>query len=100
VVPAAHAGFVRRLDARAVGNAVWRLGAGRARKEDSVSATAGAHCHAKPGDRVQAGQPVLELFADDARRLADALAALDGAIEIGDEPPPPRPLIAGRIGPE
>jgi thymidine phosphorylase len=100
VVTAERDGFVRRLDCRAVGNAVWRLGAGRARKEDTVSATAGAHCHAKPGDRVSKGQPVLDLAADDAARIADALAALDDAIEIGDTPPAPRPLIAGRIGPD
>jgi thymidine phosphorylase len=81
-----------------VGNAVWRLGAGRARKEDAVSATAGALCHAKPGEQVRKGQPVLELCADDATRIADALSALEGAIEIGDTPPPGRPLIADRIG--
>ena len=100
VVTADREGYVRRLDCRAVGNAVWRLGAGRARKEDAVSATAGAICHAKPGERVTKGQTVLELLADDPRRLADALAALEGAIEIGDTPPEPRPLIADRIGPD
>jgi thymidine phosphorylase len=100
VVTAERDGFVRRLDCRAVGNAVWRLGAGRARKEDAVSATAGAHCHAKPGERVRKGDAVLELVTDDQARLADALAALDGAIEIGDAPPPARPLIAGRVGPD
>ena len=100
VVTADRDGYVRRLDCRAVGNAVWRLGAGRARKEDAVSATAGALCHAKPGERVTKGQAVLELLADDPRRIADALAALDDAIEIGETPPAPRPLIAGRIAPD
>ena len=100
VVTADRDGYLRRLDCRAVGNAVWRLGAGRARKEDVVSATAGALCHAKPGDQVRNGQPVLELCADDPARIADALSALEGAVEIGDEPPPVRPLIAGRIGPD
>jgi len=100
IVTADRDGYLRRLDCRAVGNAVWRLGAGRARKEDSVSATAGAICHAKPGDKVSKGQPVLELCADDAARIADALSALEGAVEIGDAAPPARPLIADRIGPE
>ena len=99
-VAADRDGYLRRLDCRAVGNAVWRLGAGRARKEDTVSATAGAICHAKPGDHVRKGQPVLELCADDASRIADALSALEGAVEIGDTPPPSRPLVAGRIGPD
>ena len=90
-------GFIRRLDARAVGVAVWRLGAGRARKEDPVSPTAGATCLRKPGDPVEAGEPVLVLHADGEDRLPGALAALEGAIEVGPEPPDPRPLIVERI---
>ena len=54
--------------ARAVGVAAWRLGAGRARKEDPVSPVAGVRCLAKPGDYVEVGQPVLELHTDDAGR--------------------------------
>jgi thymidine phosphorylase len=98
IVPAPASGYVQRLDARAVGVAVWRLGAGRSRKDDAVSATAGALCQRKPGDPVDEGEPVLVLSADDPARLPAALAALDGAIEIGPEPPPPRPLIVERIG--
>ncbi|HEX7094511.1 MAG TPA: hypothetical protein VF183_01420, partial [Acidimicrobiales bacterium] len=97
VVRAHESGYLRRLDARAIGNAVWRLGAGRARKEDPVSPSAGVLLRAKPGDRVNAGAPLLELLADDATRIPDALAALDGAIEIAPEPPPFRPLIHERI---
>jgi thymidine phosphorylase len=96
-VAAPAGGWLRRLDARAVGVAAWRLGAGRSRKEDPVSPTAGAVVLRKPGDRVEAGEPVLELHADDESRLADAQAALDGAIEIGPEPPEPRPLVHERI---
>jgi thymidine phosphorylase len=96
-ITADASGYLRRLDCRAVGNAVWRLGAGRARKEDSVSATAGAICHVKPGSMVTSGQPLLELLSDDEARITDALAALDGAIEIGPTPPPERALVAGRI---
>ena len=83
-------GWLTRLDALAVGTAAWRLGAGRARKEDAVSATAGIICLAKPGDRVQAGQPVLELRADEPERFGPALAALDGALEVSEQGPPPR----------
>ena len=77
--PRAGAGWVTRLDALAVGVAAWRLGAGRARKEDDVSHTAGVRCLAKPGDYVRPGEPVLELHADDPARFAAALEALDGA---------------------
>jgi thymidine phosphorylase len=96
-VAAPASGYVRRLDARAVGNAAWRLGAGRARKEDPVSPSAGVLLRAKPGDRVQQGAPLLELLADGADRIPDARAALEGAIEIGDAPPDFRPLVHERI---
>jgi len=90
-LPAAADGWLRRLDALAVGTAAWRLGAGRARKEDPVSAAAGVICLAKPGDRVTKGQPLLELRADDPGKMAAALAALDGAATVSDQPLPPLP---------
>jgi thymidine phosphorylase len=94
-LPAPADGWLTRLDALQVGTAAWRLGAGRARKEDPVSAAAGVICLAKPGDQVQEGQPLLELRADDPDRFGPALAALDGAIEVSQEPPPtpPSPII-------
>ena len=97
MVLADRAGFVRRLDALSVGVASWRLGAGRARKEDSVSASAGVLCHAKPGDYVEAGEPVLEMRTETKDRFARARGALEGAIEIGDEPPVAQSLILDRI---
>src|SRR5699024_3478098 len=57
-VVAEQGGFVTRMDAMAVGVAAWRLGAGRARKEDRVQAGAGVEMHAKPGDQVTAGEPL------------------------------------------
>jgi thymidine phosphorylase len=97
VVRSPDDGFLTRLDALDVGIAAWRLGAGRARKEDAVSATAGVVCLAKPGDRVTAGQPVLELHTDDPDRFAAALDALAHAIDVGPEPPPARPIVIDRI---
>ena len=91
------AGFVQRIDARKIGEAAWRLGAGRARKEDPVSPSAGIVLRAVAGDRVTVGQPVLDLHLDDPTRLAAALDALDGAIEIGDTPPAPRQLVHEQI---
>jgi thymidine phosphorylase len=97
VVTAPAAGWLRRLEARAVGEAAWLLGAGRARLQDRVSATAGVVCLARQGDRVEAGQPVFELAGDEAARFPRAVAALAGAIEIGPEPPPPQALVIERI---
>ena len=95
VITAAEAGWLANLDALKVGVAAWRLGAGRARKEDPVSAAAGIICLAKPGDKLTRGQPVLELRADDERRFAAAEQALDQAIviEADQPPPPPDPVI-------
>jgi thymidine phosphorylase len=90
VLPAPADGWLTGLDALAVGTAAWRLGAGRARKEDAVSAAAGVICLAKPGEVVQAGQPLLELRADEQERFGPALAALHGAITISQDGPPPR----------
>ena len=91
-------GFLVRLDARGVGNAAWRLGAGRARKEDPVSAAAGVLCLAKPGDWVEQEQPLLELRSDDESRFDAALAALGDAVEIGQEGPGDQPPVIDRVG--
>ncbi|MBC9944194.1 thymidine phosphorylase [Leucobacter sp. cx-328] len=75
-------GVLTRLDALAVGVAAWRLGAGRARAEDAVVFAAGIDLHAKPGDLVTAGQPLMTLSADDGGRFARAIEALEGAWDI------------------
>jgi thymidine phosphorylase len=96
-VPAAESGWLRDLDALAVGTAAWRLGAGRARKEDPVSAGAGVICLAKPGERVERGQPLLELRTDEEARFGRAIEALAGGIEIGPERPVIGPPVLERI---
>jgi thymidine phosphorylase len=96
VVTAPASGTLTRLDAYALGVAAWRLGAGRARKEDPVSAAAGVVWTAGVGDRVTAGQPLLELQTDDANRIPRALEALEGAIGV-DTDDRPLPLILDRI---
>ena len=83
IVTAPASGTLSRLDAMAVGVAAWRLGAGRSRKEDAVSATAGVVWRATVGEQVIAGEPLLELHLDDATRLPRALEALDGATTFG-----------------
>jgi thymidine phosphorylase len=100
VLPAPASGWLTSLDALKVGTAAWRLGAGRARKEDDVSAAAGVICLAKPGEAVQAGQPLLELRADEPERFGPALAALDGAATISaNGPPAPVSPVIEHVGP-
>ncbi|MBT3156109.1 thymidine phosphorylase [Streptomyces sp. CHA1] len=81
-VTAPATGVLSRLDAYDVGVAAWRLGAGRARKEDPVQAAAGIELHAKPGDTVTEGAPLLTLHTDTDERFAGALDALGSAWDI------------------
>lgn len=99
-VAASATGTLTTLDAYAVGLAAWRLGAGRARKEDPVQAAAGIELHAKPGDRVTAGQPLLTLHTDTPEKLPYALQALDGGVLVGpaDAPFVAGPVVLERIG--
>jgi len=96
VVAAPATGVLTRLDAMAVGVAAWRLGAGRARKEDRVQAAAGVRLHAKPGDRVTEGAPLLTLHTDEPERFPRALAALEGGLDVGDEAAA-TPLLIDRV---
>ncbi len=92
-------GVLTQLDALKVGIAAWRLGAGRARKEDPVQAGAGIELHAKPGAFVRAGERLMTLHTDTPERFARALEALDGASFIAPEGSRPDllPLVIDRI---
>ncbi|GGQ41395.1 thymidine phosphorylase [Couchioplanes azureus] len=90
-------GVVASVDALGVGLAAWRLGAGRARKEDPVSAGAGVVLKVRPGDRVSAGDVLLELRTDEPGRIPAAQADAAGAIRIAQEAPEPGRLLLDRI---
>lgn len=98
VVAAPASGVIQTLDAFAVGVAAWRLGAGRARKEDPVQAAAGVTWAAGVGDRVTAGQPLFELHTDDPARISRAREALEGAVTIGSDAVAAAPVVCERIG--
>jgi thymidine phosphorylase len=84
VITAQASGTLTKLDAYGVGVASWRLGAGRARKEDPVQAGAGIELHAKPGDTVTAGQPLMTLHTDTPERFARAIEIAETAAVIED----------------
>ena len=92
-------GVLTQLDALKVGVAAWRLGAGRARKEDPVQAGAGVELHAKPGATVRSGEKLLTLHTDTPDRFDRALQALDGAWTIAPEGSRPDllPLVIEKI---
>ncbi|MER1995099.1 MAG: thymidine phosphorylase [Arthrobacter sp.] len=96
-ITASADGVLTELDALSVGVAAWRLGAGRARKEDAVQAGAGVRLHAKPGDTVKAGQPLMTLLTDTPEKFERAREALDGAAVIAPQVSEVQPLIIDRI---
>ncbi|HEX7743812.1 MAG TPA: thymidine phosphorylase [Micromonosporaceae bacterium] len=98
IVRAESDGVIAALDAYAIGLAAWRLGAGRARKEDPVSAAAGVVLHRKPGDPVRAGDPVLELRTDEPQRMAAAREAAQDAVSVSAGVVTTPPLVMERIG--
>ncbi|HET6533202.1 MAG TPA: thymidine phosphorylase [Actinoplanes sp.] len=97
VLRAAADGVVAGVDAYGIGVAAWRLGAGRARKEDPVSAGAGVLLEVRPGDAVRRGDPLAELRTDDGSRLASARDLAAGAIVVADAAPDPAPLVIERV---
>ncbi|WP_240623138.1 thymidine phosphorylase [Schaalia canis] len=91
-------GYIQSMDALAVGVSSWRLGAGRARKEDPVQAEAGIEILAKPGDFVRAGQPIFRLHTQTPERFERAIASLDGAVVLGANAPKlPDSVVLDRI---
>lgn len=98
-VTADRDGWLTHTDALAFGVASWRLGAGRARKEDPVQAGAGIELHTVVGEWVRAGQPLFSLHTDDPARFDRALASLEDAWTVTEEEPEPREsVVLERIG--
>jgi pyrimidine-nucleoside phosphorylase len=93
VLRASRAGFLSGMDCKQVGWAVQRLGAGRARPGDPVSAHAGIESHAKIGDRLEAGQALFTLFSEDERLLEEPYRMLEATVQIADERPKIMPLV-------
>jgi len=93
VFKAARAGYLSSMDCRQVGWAVQRLGAGRAKPGDPVSAHAGIESHAKLGDKLAEGQPIFTLFSEDEALLDEPYQMLQATVVIADAPPEKLPLV-------
>jgi pyrimidine-nucleoside phosphorylase len=93
VLKASRAGYLANMDCKQVGWAVQRLGAGRAKPGDPVSAHAGIESHAKLGDRLEQGQPLFTLFSEDEKLLDEPYQMLEATLSIEDAPPTTAPLI-------
>ena len=94
---APRAGVVARVEPRAVGHGIIALGGGRTRVEDVVHPEVGFVITARPGDLVEAGEPLATIFARDAQGVAAGRAALTSAVTIAEDAEPPLPLISHRV---
>ena len=80
-------GYVGRLGALAIGVAAMRLGAGRITKDDRIDHAVGVVCLKKCGDRVEAGETLAEIHAEDEAAAQGAAADVLAAYELADEQP-------------
>jgi len=94
---ASQDGVVTAIDAYGIGVAAWRLGAGRARREDPVSFGAGVRLHKRPGDAVRAGEVLCDLLTDDPARLAGAAELVAAAVTVGASAPAASPIVLARL---
>ncbi len=92
-VKATRKGFVTAMRARAVGETALALGAGRARKSDTIDPSAGLILRSEPGQPVHPGQILAELHGNESSRLERAAALFQEAVTIGEQPPAPKPLV-------
>jgi thymidine phosphorylase len=97
VFRSARAGYVTAMDTTAVGWAVQRLGAGRARVGEPVDAHAGLRMHVKLGAQVASGEPLATLYAAQASLFAEPLALLQQAITLADAPAEQPPLLGAVV---
>ena len=96
-------GFVARIDPKVIGRAIVEMGGGRTRVEDVVDPSVGFVVTARPGDWVEAGEPLATIFSRDRAGISIGRQALRSALVIADEAEPPLPLVSHRVtasGPE
>ena len=92
-VPAPETGYVRRIATTAVGEAALHLGAGRATKEDAIDHAVGIVVLAKRGERVEAGDRLVEIHSQDQAAADSAATEVIAAYELGAEQPEERPVV-------
>jgi len=93
VFAASSDGFLSDMNCKEVGWAVQRLGVGRSKPGEAVSAHAGLESHVKIGDYVTAGQPVFTLYSEDESKMEEGCTMLQRCVHFSDTPPVKRPLI-------
>jgi pyrimidine-nucleoside phosphorylase len=95
--PAARRGFVQRVEPRTIGRGIIALGGGRTTMSDTIDPAVGFVITVKPGDFVEAGEPLASIYARDRAGVERGRATLRSAIIIGDEAEPPLKLVSHRV---
>ncbi|MGW8226706.1 MAG: thymidine phosphorylase [Anaerolineales bacterium] len=99
-LPAPRSGYLKEINARIVGETAVDLGAGRAKKGDSIDHSVGIEVLKNVGDHVEQGDPVYVVHANNKDRLIAASERLLGALAWSDTPVDPLPLFYGVVGDE
>ena len=97
ILTASRTGYLAGMDCKQVGWAVQRLGAGRAVPGGPVSSDAGIKMHAKLGDHLYEGEPLITLYADTEDQLAEPEQMLRETLHFGDTPILRKPLVQAVI---
>jgi thymidine phosphorylase len=90
-------GFISRVEPKTIGRGIIEMRGGRTRVDDIIDPSVGFVITARPGDWVEAGEPLATIFARDRSGIASGRQALRAAIHIADEAEPPLPLISHRV---
>ena len=96
-VKASEDGYIYHVDTEGYGVASLLLGAGRNTKDDKIDYSAGILLKAKTGDKVEKGDIIAVLYANDERLFATAEKKLLVSTQICSEKPTKRPLVLARI---
>lgn len=90
-------GYLHSLEAEKIGVASQMLGAGRAKKEDTIDPAVGLVLHKRVGDRLQADEPFCTLYVNDSTQLKEAVALIEASMTIGEKQPETKPLVFGIV---
>jgi pyrimidine-nucleoside phosphorylase len=95
---ATQAGYIAQVAADEIAWAAFDLGAGREKKGDPIDHAVGLRVYVKVGSKVESGQPLVSIYANDAERLARCRERLAAAFAYSQQPVEPLPLFYDVIG--
>ncbi len=89
--------YIAELPAERLGQVAMKLGAGREKKGQDIDLAVGLVLGGKVGDRIEKGEPIVTVYANDGKKLKGALEELKAFIKLSPDPVPPLPLILEEV---